>query len=131
MPRSAHDVADVQARNKNKKPSCSFLFILLTQNSALLDVITQHARSCLCTSGRNSYAHVMYSNCDKKNIIAQLDGKTRNLICKIRIGGMYLRDAIISYLAGCQFNLPQMPRRVVVSIYISRRAFDIVVELSA
>ena len=78
---------------------------------------------------------LMHTSCiviaTKKNIIAQLDGKTRNLICKIRIGGMYLRDAIISYLAGCQFNLPQMSHRAVVSIYISCRVFDIVVELSA
>ena len=83
------------ARQEQKKKNLRVIsfFILLTQNSALLDAIMHHARSCLCTSGRNSYAHIMYSNCDQKNIIAQLNGKDkRNLIYLIFRVGQWLVD---------------------------------------
>jgi hypothetical protein len=42
-----------------------------------------------------------------------------------------LQDLFHTFFKGCQFDLPHMPRRAVVSRYIPRRAFGIVVELHA
>ena len=43
-----------------------------------------------------------------------------------------MRDAILSYLIlGCQFDLPHMSRRAVVSRYMTCMSFGIIVESSA
>jgi hypothetical protein len=83
-------------------------------------------RACTTTTHIRPHAACLHGRQKGRDVKKNShDGQTQN---QSTVGLCHYKFRTLNF--GCQFDLPHVPRRVVVSKYIPRRAHDIVVDLS-